>query len=188
MDNITKALLRTPSPPCLLRTHGLGQDLCHGPSLATRRAQRDVLWFWFVPFVTLVGQTLDSLLQHASGLSPVLFSQGAIRTWVRARCSFPPHKAWRAPNGAPKATTPMPTTMCAPWLPWWRARAKGLQIGLVVDEAHIGLDKSTEFGKFAHWLQADYLLMARHAQGPAADRLPGPCRLQRAGALLGQPG
>ena len=41
-----------------------------------------------------------------------------------------------------------------------RARAKGLHIGLVVDEAHIGLDKSTEFGKFAHWLAADYLLMA----------------------------
>lgn len=41
-----------------------------------------------------------------------------------------------------------------------RARAKGLRIGLVVDEAHIGLDRSTEFGKFAHWLQAEYLLMA----------------------------
>ena len=32
-----------------------------------------------------------------------------------------------------------------------RARACSLQIGLVVDEAHIGLDKGTEFGKFAHW-------------------------------------
>jgi len=41
-----------------------------------------------------------------------------------------------------------------------RARAKGLQIGLVVDEAHIALDKGTEFGKFAHWLRADYLLLA----------------------------
>jgi hypothetical protein len=29
-----------------------------------------------------------------------------------------------------------------------------------VDEAHIGLDKTTEFGKFAHWLNADFLIMA----------------------------
>jgi hypothetical protein len=41
-----------------------------------------------------------------------------------------------------------------------RARAQGLSIGLVVDEAHIGLDKTTEFGKFAHWLEADFFIMA----------------------------
>jgi hypothetical protein len=28
-----------------------------------------------------------------------------------------------------------------------RAKARGLQVGLVVDEAHIGLDNSTEYGK-----------------------------------------
>ena len=39
------------------------------------------------------------------------------------------------------------------------ARA-GFLMGLVVDEAHIGLDKNTEFGKFAKWLSADYLVMA----------------------------
>lgn len=41
-----------------------------------------------------------------------------------------------------------------------RARAKGLRIGMVVDEAHIALDKATEFGKFAQWLAPDYLTMA----------------------------
>lgn len=77
MDNITKALLRTPSPPCLLRAPtGSGKTFVMGQVLQRVGAKRNVLWFWFVPFVTLVGQTLDSLLQHASGLSPVLFSQG----------------------------------------------------------------------------------------------------------------
>lgn len=41
-----------------------------------------------------------------------------------------------------------------------RARARSLQIGLVVDEAHIGPDKATEFGKFSKWLSPDYLVMA----------------------------
>lgn len=40
-----------------------------------------------------------------------------------------------------------------------RARSRDLSVGLVVDEAHIGLDKGTEFGKFAHWLNADHLVM-----------------------------
>jgi hypothetical protein len=87
------------------------------------------LWFWFVPFVTLLAsQTLAALVA--------------------------------------------------------RARGKGLQIGLVVDEAHIGLDKSSEFGKFAGWLPADYLLIHGHPQGPTSDGLPCPRGLQRAGALF----
>jgi type III restriction enzyme len=54
----------------------------------------------------------------------------------------------------------MATTTPAPWPLCWRARAQGLQVGLVVDEATLAWTRSTEFGKFAHWLQADYLLMA----------------------------
>jgi hypothetical protein len=46
------------------------------PVLTTQMLVTYVLWFWFMPFVTLVGQTLDALLQHAPGLSPTLFSQG----------------------------------------------------------------------------------------------------------------
>ena len=40
------------------------------------------------------------------------------------------------------------------------ARTRGLQIGLIVDEAHIALHLATEFGRFVRWLGADYLLMA----------------------------
>ena len=77
MANISKGLLRTPSPPCLLRAPtGSGKTFVMSQVLQRVGEQRDVLWFWFVPFVTLVGQTLDFLYQHAPGLSPVLFSQG----------------------------------------------------------------------------------------------------------------
>ena len=129
MDGITYALLRAPSPPCLLRAPtGSGKTFVISQVLERISRQRDVVWFWFVPFVTLVAQTLDALLSNAPGLSPTLFADGRNQNTAGGRVLI--------------------------------STAQGLQVGLVVDEAHIGLDKSTEFGKFAHWLKADYLLMA----------------------------
>lgn len=162
MVNISTALLRTPSPPCLLRAPtGSGKTFVISQVLQRVGAQRDVLWFWFVPFVTLVGQTLDALLQHAPGLSPTLFSQGRNQdvgagTVLISTAQGVARAQWRTKGYDADADDDVRTLAALVA----RARAKGLQIGLVVDEAHIGLDKSTEFGKFAHWLQANYLLMA----------------------------
>lgn len=162
IDNISNALLRTPSPPCLVRAPtGSGKTFVISQVLQRVGAQRDVLWFWFVPFVTLVGQTLDALLQHAPGLSPALFAQGrnqdvASGTVLISTAQGVARAQWRTKGYDADGDDDVRTLAAL----LARARAKGLQIGLVVDEAHIGLDKSTEFGKFAHWLQADYLLMA----------------------------
>ena len=58
VDNMTNTLLRTPSPPCLLRAPtGSGKTYVISQVLERVSEQRDVLWFWFVPFVTLVQQT-----------------------------------------------------------------------------------------------------------------------------------
>lgn len=162
IDNVSEALLRTPSPPCLLRAPtGAGKTFVISQVLQRVGAQRDVLWFWFVPFVTLVGQTLDALLQHAPGLSPTLFSQGRNQdlgagTVLISTAQGVARAQWRTKGYDADGDDDVRTLAAL----LARARTKGLQIGLVVDEAHIGLDKSTEFGKFAHWLQADYLLMA----------------------------
>lgn len=162
IDNIGAALLRKPSPPCLLRAPtGSGKTFVMSQVLQRVSAQRDVLWFWFVPFVTLVGQTLDALLQHAPGLSPALFAQGrnqdvAGGTVLISTAQGVARAQWRTKGYDADGDDDVRTLAAL----LARARAKGLQIGLVVDEAHIALDKSTEFGKFAHWLQADYLLMA----------------------------
>lgn len=162
IDNISSALLRTPSPPCLLRAPtGAGKTFVMGQVLQRVGSQREVLWFWFVPFVTLVSQTLDSLLQHALGLSPTLFSQGRNQdvgagTVLISTAQGVARAQWRTKGYDADGDDDVRTLAALVA----RARAKGLQVGLVVDEAHIGLDKSTEFGKFAHWLQADYLLMA----------------------------
>ena len=162
IDNVGAALLRSPSPPCLLRAPtGAGKTFVIGQTLQRVGTQRDVLWFWFVPFVTLVGQTLDSLLRHAPGLSPTLFSQGRNQdlgpgTVLISTAQGVARAQWRTKGYDADGDDDVRTLSAL----LARARAKGLQIGMVVDEAHIGLDKSTEFGKFAHWLQADYLLMA----------------------------
>lgn len=162
MSNISATLLRTPSPPCLLRAPtGSGKTFIIGQVLQRVGAQRNVLWFWFVPFVTLVGQTLDALLQHAPDLSPVMFSQGRNQDVdaggvLISTAQGVARAKWRTQGYDADGDDDVRTLAALVA----RARAKGLQIGLVVDEAHIGLAKSTEFGKFARWLQADYLLMA----------------------------
>ena len=75
--NISAALLRQPAPPCLLRAPtGAGKTFMIGQVLQCVGQQRDVLWFWFVPYVTLVAQTLDALLQQAADLRPVPLAQG----------------------------------------------------------------------------------------------------------------
>ena len=57
MANISAALLRNPSPPCLLRAPtGSGKTFVLGQVLQRVGAQREVLWFWFVPFVVTQGQ------------------------------------------------------------------------------------------------------------------------------------
>jgi superfamily II DNA or RNA helicase len=160
------AALQTPEraqrPPCLLRAPtGSGKTLVLGQVLQQVGQQRDVLWFWFVPFVTLVAQTLDALLHTAPGLHPVPLAQGRNQevgagTVLISTAQAVARAQWRRQGydmDGDDATRTLAALLA-------RARAQGLAIGLVVDEAHIALDKGTEFGQFARWLDADYLLMA----------------------------
>lgn len=163
--NISAALQapeRSQRPPCLLRAPtGSGKTFVLGQVLQQVGQGRDVLWFWFVPFVTLVAQTLDALLHTAPGLHPVPLTQGRNQALGAGAVLISTAQAvaraqWRK-QGYDMDGDDSVRTLAALVA---RARAQGLAIGLVVDEAHIALDKGTEFGQFAHWLQADYLLMA----------------------------
>jgi len=162
INGLTRALLRTPSPPCLLRAPtGSGKTFVISQALQRVSAERDVVWFWFVPFVTLVQQTEDALRSHADTLVPYGLNAG------RNQDAHPGMVLLSTAQGVARAQWRTKgydadgdddTRTLAAFVA--RARAHGLQVGLVVDEAHIGLDKGTEFGKFAHWLAADYLVMA----------------------------
>lgn len=157
-----RALLRQPSPPCLLRAPtGSGKTFVISQVLERVSAQRPVLWFWFVPFVTLVQQTEDALTANAPSLSPCSLNDGRNQEAhagmvLLSTAQGVARAQWRTKGY--DADGDDDTRTLAAFVA--RARAQGLQVGLVVDEAHIGLDKGTEFGKFAHWLHADYLVMA----------------------------
>ena len=160
------AALQTPEraqrPPCLLRAPtGSGKTFVMGQVLQQVGQQRDVLWFWFVPFVTLVAQTLDALLHTAASLHPVPLALGRNQevgagTVLISTAQAVARAQWRK-QGYDADGDDNTRTLAALLA---RARAQGLEIGLVVDEAHIALDKGTEFGQFAKWLDVDYLLMA----------------------------
>ena len=75
--NMERALLRQPSPPCLLRAPtGSGKTFVISQVLERVSEQRPVLWFWFVPFVTLLQQTADALTANAPSLSPCSLNDG----------------------------------------------------------------------------------------------------------------
>lgn len=163
IGSMTEALLREPSPPSLLRAPtGSGKTFVISRVLANVSAEREVLWFWFVPFVNLVQQTEDSLTANcAHALLPVMLGNG------RNAEPAPGMVLLSTAQGVAKATQRTKgydadndddTRSIAAFVA--RARARGLEIGLVVDEAHIALDSTTEFGSFAHWLDPKYLLMA----------------------------
>lgn len=162
--NLCAALAEQPRPPCLLRSPtGSGKTFMLTRILQQVSERADVLWLWFVPYVNLVAQTVDTLDSHASDTGLVA-KQLAL-----------------AQNEAPEASLVLVSTVqgvasaksrkagytdkadddrrsIAAYLEL--ARARGLEIGLVVDEAHIALDNGTEFGQFVKWIAADYLLMA----------------------------
>jgi len=171
ITGMTRTLLRTPSPPCLLRAPtGSGKTYVISQVLERISEERNVLWFWFVPFVTLVQQTEDALRANATSLAPCSLNAGrnqeAQGGMVLLSTAQGVSRAQSRTKGY-DADGDDDTRTLAAFVA--RAKVQGLQIGLVVDEAHIGLDKGTEFGKFAHWLKADYLVMATAT--PKDDRL-----------------
>ena len=168
---MTRTLLRTPSPPCLLRAPtGSGKTYVISQVLERISEERNVLWFWFVPFVTLVQQTEDALRANATSLAPCGLNAGRNQEAQGGMVLLSTAQGVARAQSRTKgydADGDDDTRTLAAFVA--RARVQGLQIGLVVDEAHIGLDKGTEFGKFAHWLKADYLMMATAT--PKDDRL-----------------
>jgi len=162
VEGMTRALLRDAAPPCLLRAPtGSGKTFIVSRVLESVSAARPTLWLWFVPFVNLVQQTEDALAANCAGLIPVMLARGrnqdARSGMVLLSTAQGVAKATDRKTGYNSNADDDMRTL-AEFVA--RAGVQGLSIGLVVDEAHIGLDKTTEFGKFAHWLNADFLIMA----------------------------
>ena len=123
----------------------------------------NVLWLWFVPYVNLVAQTVDTLDSQATETGLIAKHLGdaqneapeagqVLVSTVQGVASAKSRKA----GYTDKADDDRRSLAIFFEL----ARGRGLEIGLVVDEAHIALDSATEFGHFVKWLKPDYLLMA----------------------------
>lgn len=169
--NLCELLLSPAHPPCLLRSPtGSGKTFMLTRALQQVCNQQPTLWLWFVPFVNLVAQTVDSIDSEGVGLAAVQIANAlneepaaglVLISTVQGVASAKDRKTGYSGNEDDDKRS------LAAYVQ--RARAAGLSIGCVVDEAHIALKTTTEFGQFVQWLKADYLLMA--SATPRDERL-----------------
>ncbi|MBT2748277.1 MULTISPECIES: DEAD/DEAH box helicase family protein [unclassified Lysobacter] len=162
ISNLALALLSRPSPPILLRSPtGSGKTFMLVRSLSKVSAEQDTVWLWFVPYVNLV-QTEDAILANSDGqLFPVMLSRGRNQEPTRgmvllstaAGVASAKDRKTGYSSGSDDDQRALNEFVEL-------ARARKLKIGLVVDEAHIGLKTGTEFGAFALWVKPDYMVMA----------------------------
>ena len=160
--SISQALLQEAPPPCLLRAPtGSGKTFVMAKLIERVCASSPTFWLWFVPFSNLVQQTEDTIAANATALIPISLDRGrnqdpasgmvvlsTAQAVARAKSRVSGYK-----DGVDDLQRSLSSLIAL-------ARARGLQIGMVVDEAHIGLDSQTEFGQFARWVHPDRLLMA----------------------------
>ncbi len=164
IHGVCGALAESPRPPCLLRSPtGSGETFMLTKILENVSKTNEVLWLWFVPYVNLVAQTVDTLDSQSTETGLIARHLTVARnetpeagqvlvSTVQGVASAKSHKAHytdKSDDGERSLAAYFAL-----------ARARGLAIGLIVDEAHIALHLATEFGRFVKWLEADYLLMA----------------------------
>ena len=163
IENLSATLLAQPSPPVLLRSPtGSGKTFMLVRALSKVSEAQETVWLWFVPFVNLVQQTEDAILSNADGkLFPVMLSRGRnqeptkgmVLLSTAAGVASAKDRKTGYSSGADDDQRALNAFVAL-------ARARKLKIGLVVDEAHIGLKTGTEFGAFTLWAKPDYLVMA----------------------------
>lgn len=160
IESISKHLLNSPLPALLRAPTGSGKTLMIGRVLEKLCQQDKILWLWFVPFVNLVQQTEDAISANCQSLKPYMMATERqydhkngdvlianaqqVASKSQQRKIFNPPDEW----------TPAIHALIK------RARANGLKIGVVIDEAHIGVSSETEFGKFCKQIAPDKLILA----------------------------
>ena len=162
IGNVSAALLRENAPPCLVRAPtGSGKTFVICKVLERVGGEAPTMWFWFVPFVNLVQQTEDAIASNTHGLTPISLlrsrnqdpAAGLVVISTAASVARANSRRADYTDGQDEMARSLDAIVTL-------ARARNLKIGLIVDEAHIGLDTQTEFGQFAQWLKPERLIMA----------------------------
>ena len=140
---------------------GIGKTLMACELLSKFSARERMLWFWFAPFTGVLGQARKALAGQAPNLnllriesdrSPGKLDDGSIfvLSWQTVAARSRDSRVARTDSDAGWALDDLID----------QARAAGLRIGVVVDEAHHGFVRATEAGRFfSEVLQPDYVLL-----------------------------
>ena len=162
LENRTPLLLRAPT--------GAGKTLMLGRIVQSVYQQTRSVWFWFVPYNHLVAQTASSLSAACRDLVPYPLAKerqavhtpgdvliSAIQTVSIADKNN--RKIFIDDDYSLPSLQRLVTAI----------RSRHQKIGIVVDEAHIGLTDATEFGRFCASLNPDFFLLATAT--PRDDKL-----------------
>jgi hypothetical protein len=140
---------------------GIGKTLIATEVVARFSALDNVVWFWFAPYATLIEQAAASLQRQAPQLkvlniehqrTPDELASGAlfVITWQTVATKTKESRLARTTGDAGLSVDDLIA----------QARALGLRVGVVVDEAHHGFVKAKEaYRFFAEVLEPDYALM-----------------------------
>ncbi len=140
---------------------GIGKTLIATEAVARFSALDDVVWFWFAPYATLIDQAAASLQRQAPQLkilniehqrTPDELASGAlfVITWQTVATKTKESRLARTTGDGGLSVDDLIA----------QARALGLRVGVVVDEAHHGFVKAKEaYRFFAEVLEPDYALL-----------------------------
>lgn len=162
IEHISRELLKPLSAPCVLRAPtGSGKTFTLTRVIEEVSAQQGTVWFWFVPYTNLVQQTESTLASNSTLAHPIRLDRGRNQIpesgMVIISTAAAVAKARSRTQGYADGVDDYDRSIAE-----FRAlvRARGLDLGVIIDEAHIGVDDQTEFGKFIHWLAPERLVMA----------------------------
>ncbi|KVD48830.1 hypothetical protein WI85_16495 [Burkholderia ubonensis] len=140
---------------------GVGKTLIATEVVARFSALDNVVWFWFAPYATLIDQAASSLTRQASQLKILNIEHQRTADELASGALFV--ITWQTVATKTKEARRARTTgddglsvddLIAD------ARAQGLRIGVVVDEAHHGFVKAKEaYRFFVDVLSPDYALL-----------------------------
>lgn len=160
IEGMSQHLLNSSSPALLRAPTGSGKTLMISRVLEKLCQQDQFLWLWFVPFVNLVRQTEEAITANCQTLKPYLMATERQYDHKNGDVLIANAQQVASKSQQRKIFNPSDEYTIAIFDLIARARANGLKIGVVIDEAHIGVSSETEFGKFCKQLAHDKLILA----------------------------
>lgn len=160
IEGMSQHLLNSSLPALLRAPTGSGKTLMMGRVLERVCQQEQFLWLWFVPFVNLVQQTEEAIIANCQHLKPYLMASERQYDHKNGDVLIANAQQVASKSQQRKIFNPTDEFTPAIFALIERARVNGLKIGVVIDEAHIGVSSETEFGKFCQRIMPDKLILA----------------------------